>query len=155
MAPDRSGLASQDEEGSLEGVFHVLLLVLNPPTDAEDHWPVPPHQRLEGGLALLLNKAVQQLPVRERIGRRLRRQTAKMFDDDVQMPGSHAECQPQSFSVHLYTATATAKSLNFLVPPPLETASCADDSDGSSPVQQTGKANSDPRATRERREIFS
>ena len=49
---DRPGLADEQEERGLEGVLGVLRLVEHVPADAQDHRPMPPDERLEGGLRL-------------------------------------------------------------------------------------------------------
>ena len=48
---DRAGLAGQDEEDGLEGVLGMVPVAQELAADAQDHGPVPRHQRGEGGFA--------------------------------------------------------------------------------------------------------
>ncbi len=48
---DRASLLGQDQESGLEGVLGVLDVAEELSADAQDHRPMPAHQRREGGLA--------------------------------------------------------------------------------------------------------
>ncbi len=59
---DRAGLACQNEEDSLKGVFGVVQVAQELAADVQDHRPVPTHQRgegrLAGGIARLVNRSM-------------------------------------------------------------------------------------------------
>ncbi len=61
--PNGSGLADQYDEGGLEAVFRVGLVVQDTAANTQDHRPVPPHQCREGGLVPLPDETLQQLAV--------------------------------------------------------------------------------------------
>jgi hypothetical protein len=63
--PQRAGLADQDEEGGLEGVGGVGLVLQDAAADAQDHGAVPPDQGREGRLVAV----VQEQPEQFRVGR--------------------------------------------------------------------------------------
>ena len=48
---DRPRLAGQDEEDGLEGVLGMVMVAQELSADAQNHRPVPRHQRSEGGFA--------------------------------------------------------------------------------------------------------
>jgi len=61
---DDGRLAGQHEKRRLEGVLGVLDMAQHAPAEAEHHRPVPPHQRLEGGLVATGDEAVDFDPSR-------------------------------------------------------------------------------------------
>ena len=62
----RSSLADQDQEGSLEGVLDLLGVAQQSPADSKNEWPMPPEQHLERRLVALIEPALQQLSVGQR-----------------------------------------------------------------------------------------
>ena len=64
-SPDRAALLDQDQEGRLEGVLGIVRVAQDPPADAQDHRPVPPHQRLEGPGVALGEETLEELRVGE------------------------------------------------------------------------------------------
>ena len=62
--PERAGLAHQDQEGRLEGVFDVPRVFQDAPADRQHHRPVPRHQDREGLLVAPARESLQQHRVR-------------------------------------------------------------------------------------------
>lgn len=63
---DGRGLASKHQEGDLEGILGLMVVVQDALAEAEDHRAMPPDQHLEGGLVALADELLQQLGVRQR-----------------------------------------------------------------------------------------
>jgi hypothetical protein len=62
-AADAIGLRRQGQEGRLESVLGVVVVVQQPPTDAEHHRSVPPDERGEGDGVAPLDEATEQIVV--------------------------------------------------------------------------------------------
>jgi hypothetical protein len=62
---DGLGLASQDEESSLKGIFRVMDILKNTLADAQNHRSVPVHQRSKRHVVTLDGEALQQLGIRQ------------------------------------------------------------------------------------------
>jgi hypothetical protein len=60
---DGSGLADEDEEGGLEGIFGIMVIDEDATAHAPDHRAVPPHQGRKRGLLSAAEVGLQQLPV--------------------------------------------------------------------------------------------
>ena len=78
-AADGGSVAGQHEEGGLEGILRVLMVVQHAPADAHDQGAVAAHQRGEGGLVAGGAEAVQQVGVGRRGGIAGRRQLADLL----------------------------------------------------------------------------
>jgi hypothetical protein len=66
LPPDRAGLQREDQERRLERVFRGLLIAYGTAANAQDHRPVPVHDRLEGprrGVARLRGEAPDQFAI--------------------------------------------------------------------------------------------
>jgi hypothetical protein len=85
-----AGLASQGEEGGLEGVLGVLHVAEHAPADAEHHRPVTADQFCEGVLVAAGAEAFQQLPVRLALSGRRAGQPVQVTDDRVELCTGHA-----------------------------------------------------------------
>ncbi len=75
--PDRPGVLCQDEEGRLEGILRILLVVQHPPTDAQNHRSVAAEQGGKGSLIMAGAEIIQKLPV----GQLRRAATGRQFAD--------------------------------------------------------------------------
>ena len=56
-------LSRQHEKRRLERVLRQVLVVQDPPANAEHHWPVPLHQGRERYLIALFHKRSEQIPI--------------------------------------------------------------------------------------------
>jgi len=65
-SPDFAARLDQDQEGRLEGVLSIVWIAQYPPADAQDHRPVPTHQRLEGPGVPLGEETLEELRVVQR-----------------------------------------------------------------------------------------
>jgi hypothetical protein len=76
--PDRAGLFHQDQERGLERVLGVVRFTQDPPADAQDHRPVPRHQRLDGPGIPLAEEPLKELRVRQSRKHALRKQAVEI-----------------------------------------------------------------------------
>ena len=63
---DRSGLAGQDEERGLEGVFGEVFVADDPPADSGHQDRMPPYQQFERGVIARSGKSREQIRIRNR-----------------------------------------------------------------------------------------
>ncbi len=89
---DRARLAGEHQEGGLEGVFDVVLVLEDGPAGGQDHRPVPRHQGLEGRLVARLGVSGQELAVAEADGRPVVEQVAEVPQGPPHCAACH-ECQ--------------------------------------------------------------
>jgi hypothetical protein len=59
-----AGLAGEDQKGRLKNVLGVLVMVEDPPADAQDRRSMPFHEGGEGGFVAAAREALEQLTVR-------------------------------------------------------------------------------------------
>jgi hypothetical protein len=76
---DGARIAHESEEGSLECVFDIVLMVQHTLADAPHHGPVPPDEDLKRCLIALADEALEQVGVDEAARR-------SCADEPVQMP---------------------------------------------------------------------
>src|SRR5262249_50228251 len=101
---DRGGLADEDEEGGLEGVFGISLVGQHAAADAEHHFPVAAHQTLERVLIALSNERLQELPV-ARLGVVPVEQAAQIASDPT-----HVLIPPLQLSPHALHSFSVASA---------------------------------------------
>src|SRR5262249_5333931 len=83
------GPAGEDEEGALEGVLGVLVVVQQVPADAKNQRAVPLHQGREGRLVPRRDEALQQLAVAELPDRLRVAQLVQVVQDHAGLAGGH------------------------------------------------------------------
>jgi hypothetical protein len=97
---DFRGAAGEHQEGGLEGVLGVLVVVQDVLAHAQDQPPVPLHQGGEGGGIPVFAEPLDQLGVRQVIGGLGAHRLAEAAEDRVKLFGGHE----QSFSQTLRPA---------------------------------------------------
>ena len=86
---DRAGLPRQDEEGRLEGVLDVVLVLEDGAAGGQDHRAVTGHQRLEGGLVVRLGISGQELAITQPDGGAVVEQVAEVPHGPSQRAARH------------------------------------------------------------------
>ena len=95
-SPDRATLLHQDQEGSLEGVFSIVLVAEDRPADSHDHRAMPSHQGFEGPRVTLREKSLEEPPVREPRGHSLSEQAVELSQGSPQCLDGHVSESPRA-----------------------------------------------------------
>src|SRR5262249_58410592 len=85
-----TGLAAEDEEHGLRHVLRVLFVADDPPTDAEDHRPVSPHQRRERLAVTAIGEPLDQFAIWQLVLARFR-DVARALDHERRESVGHDE----------------------------------------------------------------
>src|SRR5262249_9398668 len=88
-AVQRGGLAHQDKECRLKGVFRGMGIVQHTMTDAEHHGPIAPYEHLQGGFIALDQKSLQELTIRHLRGWTIAEQVTDVAKEGVGMSLGH------------------------------------------------------------------
>ena len=83
---DGCSLADKDEEGRLESVLDILMVVEHPSAYIPDHGAMPPHERFEGRCFTAVDEALKQLPIRRLLPKH---RLVQVLDDVAHLAGCH------------------------------------------------------------------
>jgi hypothetical protein len=78
---DTRGFAGEDQEGSLESIFGVVMVAEQTATNTPNHWAVPLHDSREGTFVPSLNEARQQFAIRYPGGAASKKAPAKLLHE--------------------------------------------------------------------------
>src|SRR5262249_32106126 len=97
-------LLRQDEKRGLESVLGVVDVAQRAQAEAQDHWPMPPHQLSKGGVVAIVQEGAEQCTVGLLLGPSLDGQAADVPEDEVKLSSGHRNVSPHCVRCLSYSA---------------------------------------------------